>query len=112
MNEVKHRAAQGGRELDVYTVGMVTCFPTKRQAEKYHRHQVTEQADWSAQATVRRSKPSPSSPECGGRRGETPEFTGGQTRTVKTPASETPAVTGIQTCAFAGAVRRHNRARQ
>ena len=29
---------QHGRELDVYTVGVVTCRPTQEEAEEYYRH--------------------------------------------------------------------------
>jgi alkanesulfonate monooxygenase SsuD/methylene tetrahydromethanopterin reductase-like flavin-dependent oxidoreductase (luciferase family) len=36
------------RELDVYTVGVITCRPTVREAEEYHRYSVSEQADWTS----------------------------------------------------------------
>jgi alkanesulfonate monooxygenase SsuD/methylene tetrahydromethanopterin reductase-like flavin-dependent oxidoreductase (luciferase family) len=45
---IKAEAARNGREIDVYTVGVVTCRPTKGDAEAYYRHCVVENADWSA----------------------------------------------------------------
>ena len=45
---VKAQAREGGRELDVYTVAVVTCRPTKREAEEYYRHCVIDNADWAA----------------------------------------------------------------
>jgi alkanesulfonate monooxygenase SsuD/methylene tetrahydromethanopterin reductase-like flavin-dependent oxidoreductase (luciferase family) len=32
----------------VFTVGVITCRPTMKEAEAYHHHVVVEQADWSA----------------------------------------------------------------
>jgi len=37
-----------GRELGVYTVGVVTCRPSMREAEDYYRHCIVDHADWSA----------------------------------------------------------------
>jgi dimethylsulfone monooxygenase len=37
-----------GREIDVYTVGVITCRPTKKEAEDYYRYCIVENADWSA----------------------------------------------------------------
>jgi len=45
---VKAEAEKIGREIDVYTVGVVTCRPTMKDAEAYYRHSVVENADWSA----------------------------------------------------------------
>ena len=45
---VKAQARAGGRELDVYTVAVVTCRPTTREAEEYYRHSVIDNADWAA----------------------------------------------------------------
>ena len=47
------RAAQDaalaqGREIGCYTVGVVTCRPTKKEAEEYFHHSIVEHADWSA----------------------------------------------------------------
>jgi FMNH2-dependent dimethyl sulfone monooxygenase len=49
----KVRAAQAaardqGREIGCYTVGVVTCRPTKKEAEEYFHHCIVEQADWNA----------------------------------------------------------------
>jgi len=42
-------AAKGhGRELGVYTVGVITCKPTRKEAEEYYHHCIVEHADWSA----------------------------------------------------------------
>ncbi len=48
MQSAKQEARQHGRELDVYTVGVVTCRPTPAQADEYYRHCIVENADWSA----------------------------------------------------------------
>jgi alkanesulfonate monooxygenase SsuD/methylene tetrahydromethanopterin reductase-like flavin-dependent oxidoreductase (luciferase family) len=44
----KEEARQYGRELDVYTVGVVTCRPTEKEAEDYFQHCIVAHADWSA----------------------------------------------------------------
>ncbi|HKA72727.1 MAG TPA: LLM class flavin-dependent oxidoreductase, partial [Xanthobacteraceae bacterium] len=31
-----------------YTVGVITCKPTEREAEDYYQHCIVEHADWSA----------------------------------------------------------------
>ena len=41
-------AAAHEREIDIYTVGVVTCRPTMREARDYHDHCIVEQADWDA----------------------------------------------------------------
>jgi dimethylsulfone monooxygenase len=41
-------ARQAGREIDVFTVGVVTCRPTAREAREYCRHAVVDNADWAA----------------------------------------------------------------
>jgi FMNH2-dependent dimethyl sulfone monooxygenase len=46
--DVKAEAARYGREIDVYTVGVVTCRPTQTEAEDYYRHCIVDNADWSA----------------------------------------------------------------
>jgi FMNH2-dependent dimethyl sulfone monooxygenase len=48
VREVKAEAAQHGREIDVYTVGVITCRPTRQEAEDYYHHCIVENADWSA----------------------------------------------------------------
>lgn len=44
----KELAVQAGREIDIYSVGVITCRPTMAEAEDYHRHCIIEDADWSA----------------------------------------------------------------
>ena len=48
VENVKAAARQYGREIDVYTVGVVTCRPTPREAAEYHRYCIVEHADWGA----------------------------------------------------------------
>ena len=48
VDDVRARARQFGREIDVYTVGVVTCRPTAREAVDYYRHCIVEHADWAA----------------------------------------------------------------
>jgi FMNH2-dependent dimethyl sulfone monooxygenase len=48
VENVKALARQSGREIDVYTVGVVTCRPTAKEAADYHRHCIVEHADWGA----------------------------------------------------------------
>ena len=45
---VKAQARDVGRELDVYTVAVVTCRPNAREAQEYYRHCVIDNADWAA----------------------------------------------------------------
>ena len=44
----KEQAKGQGRELGVYTVGVVTCRPTRKEAEDYYHYSIVEHADWSA----------------------------------------------------------------
>ena len=44
----KATAQAHGRELAVFTVGVVTCRATMAEAKAYHDHCVIEQADWAA----------------------------------------------------------------
>ncbi len=48
VKNVRALARQGGREIDIYTVGVVTCRPTTREAEEYWRHSIVDNADWRA----------------------------------------------------------------
>jgi alkanesulfonate monooxygenase SsuD/methylene tetrahydromethanopterin reductase-like flavin-dependent oxidoreductase (luciferase family) len=48
ISRVRALARQAGREIDVYTVGVVTCRPTVREAQEYYRHAVVDNADWAA----------------------------------------------------------------
>jgi alkanesulfonate monooxygenase SsuD/methylene tetrahydromethanopterin reductase-like flavin-dependent oxidoreductase (luciferase family) len=45
---VKAQATEQGRELDVYTVAVITCRPTNAEATAYYRHCVIDNADWGA----------------------------------------------------------------
>jgi len=44
----KSRAAEQGREIDVYSVGVITCRPSAKEAAEYHRHCIIDSADWGA----------------------------------------------------------------
>jgi alkanesulfonate monooxygenase SsuD/methylene tetrahydromethanopterin reductase-like flavin-dependent oxidoreductase (luciferase family) len=48
VKSVRALAQQSGREIDVYTVGVVTCRPTGQEAHDYYRHAVVDNADWAA----------------------------------------------------------------
>ncbi len=48
IQHAKTLAAQQGRAIDVYSVGVITCRPTMREAADYHHHCIIEDADWSA----------------------------------------------------------------
>jgi FMNH2-dependent dimethyl sulfone monooxygenase len=48
VTSVKALARESGRDIDVYTVGVVTCRPTAREARDYYRHCIVENADWRA----------------------------------------------------------------
>jgi alkanesulfonate monooxygenase SsuD/methylene tetrahydromethanopterin reductase-like flavin-dependent oxidoreductase (luciferase family) len=48
VREVKTRAQQQRRQIAVYTVGVITCKPTRNAAEDYYRYCILEHADWKA----------------------------------------------------------------
>jgi dimethylsulfone monooxygenase len=48
VKNVKTLAHRSGREIDVFTVGVVTCRPTAREAEEYYHHCIVDNADWRA----------------------------------------------------------------
>lgn len=48
VQEIKTESKQYGRDIDVYTVGVVTCRQTQAEAEDYYRHCIIDNADWSA----------------------------------------------------------------
>jgi dimethylsulfone monooxygenase len=48
VGDVKAEAVKYAREIDVYTVGVITCRPSRREAEDYYRHCTLDKADWSA----------------------------------------------------------------
>jgi len=48
VRKAKDAARAQGREIGCYTVGVVTCRPTKKEAEEYFHHCTVERADWNA----------------------------------------------------------------
>ena len=48
VRRAKEAARAQGHEIGCYTVGVVTCRPTKKEAEDYFHHCIVEHADWSA----------------------------------------------------------------
>jgi FMNH2-dependent dimethyl sulfone monooxygenase len=48
VRRAQQAARDHGREIGCYTVGVVTCKPTKKEAEEYFHHCIVERADWSA----------------------------------------------------------------
>jgi len=44
----KAEARTHDRELDVFTVGVITCRPTRKDAEAYYNYSVVENADWTS----------------------------------------------------------------
>ncbi len=45
---VQALAKQSGRAIGCYTVGVITCRPTRKEAEDYYHYSIVEHADWSA----------------------------------------------------------------
>jgi alkanesulfonate monooxygenase SsuD/methylene tetrahydromethanopterin reductase-like flavin-dependent oxidoreductase (luciferase family) len=48
VTRVREAARQQGREIDVFTAGVVTCRPTRKEAEEYDHYAVVENADLGA----------------------------------------------------------------
>jgi alkanesulfonate monooxygenase SsuD/methylene tetrahydromethanopterin reductase-like flavin-dependent oxidoreductase (luciferase family) len=48
VKQAKDLAREHGRDIGVYTVGVVTCRPTQKEAEDYYRHVIIENADFAA----------------------------------------------------------------
>jgi alkanesulfonate monooxygenase SsuD/methylene tetrahydromethanopterin reductase-like flavin-dependent oxidoreductase (luciferase family) len=48
VRRVRDLARGEGRDLDFYTVGVITCRPTQKDAEDYYRHSIVTEADWAA----------------------------------------------------------------
>ena len=48
VKQAKAEARALGREIDVYTVGVVVCRPTRKEALDYHHYVTDEHADWAA----------------------------------------------------------------
>jgi dimethylsulfone monooxygenase len=45
---VQQRAKDSGLNIGCYTVGVITCRPTRKEAEEYYHYSIVEHADWSA----------------------------------------------------------------
>jgi alkanesulfonate monooxygenase SsuD/methylene tetrahydromethanopterin reductase-like flavin-dependent oxidoreductase (luciferase family) len=56
VRNAKAEARSIGREIGAYTVGVIVCRPTRREAEDYHRYVTDERADWSAVDNILRMK--------------------------------------------------------
>ena len=48
VSNVQAQARAHHRELDVYTVAVITCRRSRREAEAYYRHCIIDHADWAA----------------------------------------------------------------
>jgi FMNH2-dependent dimethyl sulfone monooxygenase len=48
VRSAKEAARAQGREIGCYTVCVVTCRPTRKEAEDYFHYSIVERADWSA----------------------------------------------------------------
>jgi alkanesulfonate monooxygenase SsuD/methylene tetrahydromethanopterin reductase-like flavin-dependent oxidoreductase (luciferase family) len=48
VRRVRAAAREASRAIGVYTVGVVTCRPTLREAEQYYRNAILDHADWDA----------------------------------------------------------------
>ena len=48
VSSVRALAIEAGREIGVYTVGVVTCRPAAREAQDYYRHAIVDHVDWAA----------------------------------------------------------------
>jgi FMNH2-dependent dimethyl sulfone monooxygenase len=46
--EIKAQARSFGREISVFTVGLIVCRATQSEAEDYYRHAIITNADWGA----------------------------------------------------------------
>jgi len=66
VKNVQRLARERGREIGVYTVGVVCCKPTRSEAQEYYRYAYIEHADWSAVDSIieiRLKRPASSVPE-------------------------------------------------
>lgn len=48
VRQVRGLADEHGRALDIFTAGIVTCRPTRKEAEEFDRYTLLENADWAA----------------------------------------------------------------
>ena len=46
--KVREQASAAGRSLDFYTVGLVVCRPTRKEAEDYFQYAIVDNADLTA----------------------------------------------------------------
>jgi len=45
---LKEQARGYGRDIGIYSIGVVTCRPTTKEAQEYHHYASVERADWNA----------------------------------------------------------------
>jgi FMNH2-dependent dimethyl sulfone monooxygenase len=48
VQKAKELGRQHGREIGVYSVGVITCRRSQKEAEEYYRHAIVDSADFSA----------------------------------------------------------------
>lgn len=48
VRDIKEDARRLGRDMEIYTVGVVTCRPTMKEAQEYYHYAAVEKADWTA----------------------------------------------------------------
>jgi dimethylsulfone monooxygenase len=48
VKNVQAQAREQHRDIEVYTVGVVTCRPSNKEAQDYYRYCVIDNADWAA----------------------------------------------------------------
>ena len=48
VQKAKDLARERGRDIGVYTIGVVVCRPTRNEAQDYYRYCMLDNADWSA----------------------------------------------------------------
>jgi len=48
VRKAKDLGREHGREIDVYSVGVITCRRSQKEAEEYYQHAVVESADFAA----------------------------------------------------------------
>lgn len=48
IEDAKAEGRRNGREIGAYTIGVVVCRPTRKEALEYHRYVTEENVDWGA----------------------------------------------------------------
>ena len=48
VERIKALARQHGRDIDLYTVGIISCRSNRKEAEDYYHHSIIANADWAA----------------------------------------------------------------